>query len=557
MRKKIIYDLLNKNSIIFLIGCILGLVTFIFIYGFDILNFTNYQWILENNSDLTQHYLGWEFYRKSSFGFPIGLIDNVMYPEKLSIIYMDIIPLFAVIFRLFSFALPENFQYLGLFGLICFCFQGGFSAITIKKLTSNFIASIFGSVFFLISTVFLIRMFNHTALAAHAVILACIYVFISEKNFNKTSKAAVLWSILMAVASSVHIYFIPIVAIFMLFFVIRDFIENKNFMRIFIIILSTILTGLLVLYVLGAFYTKVKFAAGGLGLHSSNLNTFFNSMGDSVFLKSLKIAVDTQYEGQGYLGLGMIILTFISLILLFIGNKIKFIIKDNENTKKESIMTRFIYLFLFIAFFLLALSPVITFADKQLFVIMYPNSIVQLLSIFRASGRFIWPAMYLIMFWSIYEVFKVLKKYLAISVIIVCVCIQYIDLSKFIMDINNRFNTPVKYESLLKSEAWTDISDKINEIVFITGEKNTVNSLISDIYGNKVVFDLGNYALKNNLSLNDFYLARRNLNSINTYRLENLNKIFSNEAPEKILYIFPNLPAGILGKNLLNLYEID
>ena len=43
-----------------------------------------------------------------------------------SIVYSDSIPLFALIFKLINFALPEKFQYFSLWFMVCFFLQGFF-----------------------------------------------------------------------------------------------------------------------------------------------------------------------------------------------------------------------------------------------------------------------------------------------------------------------------------------------------------------------------------------------------------------------------------------------
>ena len=109
------------NTSIFIFSCsgLFGALFFIFIFGTAILDFRYTDWLM-NYNDLTQHYLGWEFFRISSWSFPLGLLENIVYPYRISVIYTDSIPLFAMFFRLLSPLLPSGFQYFGLFGIICY-----------------------------------------------------------------------------------------------------------------------------------------------------------------------------------------------------------------------------------------------------------------------------------------------------------------------------------------------------------------------------------------------------------------------------------------------------
>ena len=89
-------------------AAVLGAVVFALLYGTHILNPAYDAWLL-SQGDLTQHYLGWCFYRRGNWTFPIGLTDQLAYPSYSSVIFTDSIPLFAVFFKLLSPILPDTF----------------------------------------------------------------------------------------------------------------------------------------------------------------------------------------------------------------------------------------------------------------------------------------------------------------------------------------------------------------------------------------------------------------------------------------------------------------
>lgn len=112
----------QKDKMTYAIAVIIGVITFIFLYGLRVLN-PCYTDLLLGKGDLSQHYLGWEFYRRSQWFFPFGLTDQLAYPETTSIIFTDSIPLLAVPFKLLKGILPDSFQYFGWWGIICFGLQ--------------------------------------------------------------------------------------------------------------------------------------------------------------------------------------------------------------------------------------------------------------------------------------------------------------------------------------------------------------------------------------------------------------------------------------------------
>ncbi|MDO4271767.1 MAG: DUF6311 domain-containing protein [Candidatus Saccharibacteria bacterium] len=178
-----IKNALNSNTGIFLFGSLIGLIFFALFYGLAIVNPANTSWIWQPiTHDTAQHFLGWQFFRADSTG---ATINGLAAPYGLSIVFMDVIPLLALIFKPFASILPTNFQYFGLWGLTCYMLMGGFAAVLINRLWMRicqgyagvghtilrclFVAA--GSLIFVLSPMVMARSFYHPALAAHWLIL--------------------------------------------------------------------------------------------------------------------------------------------------------------------------------------------------------------------------------------------------------------------------------------------------------------------------------------------------------------------------------------------------
>ena len=136
----------NSDGILYILSSMIGIVVFIALYGVDVLNPFYDDWLL-GKGDLTQHYLGWCFYRRGDWTFPIGLTDNLAYPSYTSIIFTDSIPVLAVFFKMFSFILPDTFQYFGWWGIACFALHGFFAVKILREFSIGEIQTLIGSVF--------------------------------------------------------------------------------------------------------------------------------------------------------------------------------------------------------------------------------------------------------------------------------------------------------------------------------------------------------------------------------------------------------------------------
>ena len=523
-----------------LTGAILGAFVFILIYGIRVIDPTYDDWLMTGYQDLVQHYLGWVSYRHSEWRFPIGLIEDIVYPHYISVIYTDSVPLFAVPFKLLSPVLPETFQYFGIFGLCCFALMGYFSTLILCHLTGKKVYSIIGSLFFDLSYVMIDRMFFHTALAAQWLILATIaWWYIGVRKAGMIKNAAIFT--LLSVASLLtEAYFLPMVWGIMLCALLEDLLCAKKPARVIIPILIsgavTILTG----YAIGVFYGDVSAANGGLGIFSFNLNGFINSQGKSAIFPQLPLNLG-QFEGFSYLGCGMFALIVICLVIAMLS----VISRDarKEKMRLSSVLPHILYV---VCFTLFALSPIIALGERT-WTIDIPEFLYDKWSVFRSSGRMIWPVYYLIMVWVISYIGKNCKKSLAMILLVVGLLLQIYDESGFLRERQEKYYPKITYTCSLGNEAWDSFSEEYEHIMVYP---NTFS-----IYSNYKGEELWAYALKNNMTMNIVYLARDVSARANEEAYEHFAELMSGESyPDTMYVFFDEMPPEDAG---LDYYEID
>ncbi len=203
----------KKSHRLFLAGALAGVLSFFILFGIRIIDVTYVDW-LHNKGDLTQHYNGWLFFRNSKWFFPYGLMDTIAYPQMISVVYTDSIPLFALLFKFLSPVLPPEFQYFGLWGLFCYGMMGGMASVLLAEYIKDVRVILFGVLFFTFSPWMFQRIFSHSALAAHWIILICMYLCV---NISSYKSSLIKWSRLFSVAAMIHLYFLPICEVFVLF----------------------------------------------------------------------------------------------------------------------------------------------------------------------------------------------------------------------------------------------------------------------------------------------------------------------------------------------------
>lgn len=224
----------------------------------------------------------------------------------------------------------------------------------------------------------------------------------------------------------------------------------------------------------------------GADFYNINLNTFINPQGNSLFLKNLKNATEGEYEAFGYLGLGMLIMTFLAIVLIINNNNKEKLI---EILKKPTTWFYIICLFLSI---LISMGTNVKLNSRILFEIPYPTIIVKVLNVFRAIGRFIWDGCYIIFFCSIFTVSKYLNNKKANIIIVILLIIQLLDLSAAI---NNKFSYEERSYGF-DEQKWEQTLENCEHIVCLNFTWQD-----SDRF-----FDIAYVAMKNDCTLNNFYL---------------------------------------------------
>jgi len=503
--------LINKYdcNITFFLGGMVAIVIFCLVYGVRVLDPQYDGWIFcgLKGVDLYQHYLGWLFYRKSEWHFPITLIDGIYYPHQVPVVFTDSIPLVAVIFKALSFVLPETFQYFGLFGALSYFLLGGFSSLILYKFTGSRVYSVIGSVFSSFSMLMLIRCYGHTALIAHWLVVASLYVMLHKEKELSIKNSCIYWSLLAFLAVGIHAYFVPMIIITMVFGimagVLRRETRSQSAKKLIVCMICVSAVVVFSAYVFGYFYGSGSRTGNDLGLYSFNYNSFFNTFGYSFVIGRLPFYYWGQYEGYAYLGLGIYVCLVLTIVLLVINRG-----KTQPLFDKEGRVSLVIYSVILIIF---AGSNTVSWGD-QAFRIPLPEFITSAWSIFRSSGRMIWPVFYLVTLMILAEQYRAAnKKVLAVMICIMCLGLHFYENLPHILYVNERFSVHHDRDTVLTDDIWSEIADRYDHIM-ICSDANEIYQ-----YGESTreCFDLAYFACEHDMTINTIILSRFEADAVN------------------------------------------
>lgn len=439
--------IMDKKSAVFL-GVILGVVSYLAVYGIRPLNVLDDTWIMlgYDEMDILARYAGWVNYKDEQWNVPLGQIYTLAYPCGMVISYLDALPWVSVVFKIFAPILPETFQFEGVYMLLVFALQGLAAALLIYRKCKDCLKVTVGSLFFIFSPILLERGFRHSSLASHFLILFSIYLWLEcREQLRKEGwfrvKYLIGFVILNFVSVGITPYFMPMVMCF-LFLSVTDYFRytKKLFNGGFILVLNCMAV-LVSGYLLGTLGSGVNASRWGYGHFSMNINAFMNpkSLGGYEWSKILKEQEQMygQYDGFNYFGLGIML-----LLLLYILFEIYRPWRELVQELRKEFKNNWLLILTCIFLTAFAVSNVICFGTSEIHLPL-PESILELCGIFRASSRLFWPVYYLVILalvnWCIDKA--------GVKILLIACFIQIFDMGGMVIQKNNYFKEAgINYE---------------------------------------------------------------------------------------------------------------
>ena len=533
--------------------------------------FSETDW-LYGSGDLTNAQLSWQYFQHDYWRFPLGKNPNYGLEISNSIVFTDNIPLFAILFKIFSPFFQKNFQYFSLWIFLSFFLQLSLSYLLINKITKDNLISFVGSYFFLFSPFFLFRLTHHFSLGAHWLILYAFYIsyFVeNKKNFH--------WYFLIFLSLSIHLYFTLMILIINACFALENACYNKKFKVEILSLFYKFIFALTIMYIIGYFESSpINAVSSGYGIFKIDLLSFFDPqlVGQKTWSMFLKDLPGTHLEGFTYLGLGNIMLLFLSFII-YLKNKVK-----KKITPKNFEILRLGNIFIFL-FFVWSITTNISILGNEIISLDLPKYVFGVLSIFSSTGRFAWPVIYVLIFFSIFFIYKNTSKLFSVSIFGLFLIVQIFDIST---GFNNHSFKEKKLSQIQAKDPIWKVIEKDFEIIRTTYLFHNYGSMFSklskiiaetkgiktDIILNaamdrqkaaKVRYDLNNKLNQNGLENNTAYLVD-NLGHLKQLKFLLLKKDYGFFYRDDFWIILPGKKSlmnenDIIKLNKVNIDEIE
>jgi hypothetical protein len=491
------------DGVLILLAIATGFAFAIHVVGFLVINPFDTSWLW---GDPAHSQLGWAFFRHEPLlSFPLGWSHALGYPLGEPIAWLDCVPIVALLLWPLRNILPWDFQYLGLIFAINCVLQLYFGyRISWHLAGHSRTVAIAGALLFLVAPPFVFRAGGHFPLTSHWLILAALTLYFTA-NAAPTKWRIAGGAVLCFLAATIHAYLMVMVLLIDAGTHLRTALSSKEIAGASLrarlswialpvaISLASAIAGLIIFGLLRPLELRA-YAEGGYTQFSMNLLAPIDpDKFGALLLKSQPQVGTLQYEGYNYLGLGVILLGTLALARrpsLFV----------RSLCKREAAATWIIC----VVSLLLALSLKATVGSRTIYDIHVPLPVFEALSAFRASGRFFWPAYYLILSGVIVLAFTAFGARAAALALFCALLIQLADTRSLYNSIRARWN-PTSALSFTDGAEWQALRPShahlIVEPPWQCGDADTPA-------GRNGFWIFGNLAAKLNMTINSFFAGR-------------------------------------------------
>lgn len=497
----------------------LALAFAMWLYSPDFLLGTSAYW-QQQDEDITQYIAGFNAFVREPWQWPLLHISSINWPAGTLATFVDIIPLYAAILKLFSHGTDTSFwNPYGAWITICYLLQGfGAWWICREAGMKSWIALV---VLTLLLASFPALSFRvvHTSLMSQWLLVFALAVYLRSTRQNRLAWKA--WTALVFFAFYINIYLFSMLSIVFIADVGR-FMPQAGWRK------SALALGFAYgLLILSLFATMLPLAASaslkdsGFGYYSMNILSPF--AGGKVLQWPHPQGHDGQGEGFNYLGVFLLGLCIYGVTLIARHDRAFWI-------RHKALLIALILVTLY------ALSNRIYIGTVHLFDIYMPPWTTLLTGTLRASGRFFWLAGYAVVVFSVVTVYRHVPARRASLLLAIVLLLQIWDLGPHHLRVRDKIARQSP-NALLSKTAWNRfLGNDIKTLYFYPPFRCGTASPHSTLLPTML------YAAQRKLNLSTGYVARA-VKPCNNYKDE-----ITSATDDSIAFVFLRTEFKDIGK---------
>lgn len=451
-------------------------------FPLDFILGTNAYWQTEVE-DVTQYFAGFNAFFNAPFSYPLLAFDSINYPQGTRATFVDAIPLYAFLLKVF---VPKSFAPFNPFGVWiagCFIAQAVCAWWILRELKVRSWLALAAAVVCLVSMPEFTSRIAHVSLMSQWIVLCALAMYVRCRRTGLPHGWA--WGVLLVAGFYVNIYLFAMAsAIYVASYLGRtDRFALASMARALVPFVVIGVSLFLTIFPMGGGAVAKE---GGFGVFSMNL---LSPLHGGKYLHFPNPEMPGQGEGFNYLGMGVLLAFALCLVL-------------KRNDVDDTFSRHKALTWLMVLFTVYALSNEIYLGTSHLVSIDYPSILKPITSQFRASGRFFWPVGFCIVIFSIAYLYRRLGTKLFAACMLAMLIVQIIDLSAFRRLLVAVANRPA--EVVLNQAAWNEqVADNTQYLYFFPKFKCGRGDQVL-----QTLMPTMRYAAVHNIKINTGYVSR-------------------------------------------------
>ena len=344
---------------------------------------TGGKWLRPEN-DYNAYLVAWNYYIRDAWRLPLFSVPSMGYPEGGSVLFNDALPLTAFASKMLHTVTGARVNPFGWWILLTYVLQAVMAARLVRAAgASSVVAATCAAALAVVSNSFVTRM-GHTALSSHFLILWALALYFDcvRKERLLAMEATLLLAVTIAVNAYLFAMVLALEGVTIAALWTAGCLRAPDVRRMALGVSGVVVLALVMGYgfVLGSPSTM---KAEGFGKYSWNLPTLLVPP-DGIFgiLRGMpRDATHGQYEGDAYVGRGALLLLALCLVTA-------------PGRVLTSLGRHWIFCAGLLALAVFAASNRVYAGSSLVFSYPLPALAQDMGSLFRATGRFIWPLAY-------------------------------------------------------------------------------------------------------------------------------------------------------------------
>jgi hypothetical protein len=372
--------------------------------------------------DMIQSLTGYRYLAAAPWMLPLLQVPNLVPPTGTNALWMDSLPLVALAGRLAAEIAGHPVNLLGGFLFACLAVPGiAMSLVFYCAGARGIIAAVVAACFACATPVMLYE-WGHMSLCAQFLIIFALALY-SACGSRFDTVRGMAWTALLVATMLIHLYLFVMVAGIWCAALAQCAIDRRAAasrlaataaLTCLAVLAAGLLTGIVADTGQGG--GAAQFGLRSFGVYSLNLVSVLIPQYSGVFPFMRQAIVGQPYQTFAFPGVGAEIVCWAGLIGLF-----------REGILRRTLRRHACLLALLFCFVLFALSNRVTLGLTTLIEIPLPHSVVQALGTFRASGRFVWPAIYAVTAGASLFLLRQQQRGQSLALLLACCGLQVID----------------------------------------------------------------------------------------------------------------------------------